>query len=81
MGGGRGGGYSDNGNWRGIHNLGQNNYHTIPFSSRKSDFYGHFQRKNSFNFYITGLKRAYVNYSLANFKKAATILDKIFGTY
>ena len=75
------GGYSDYGNRRGIHDLGQNNYHTIPFSSRKNDFYGHFQRKISFNFYIIGLKRAYVNYSFANFKKAAKILEKTFGTY
>ena len=43
------------------HNSGQNNYHTITFFfSRKSNFYGNFQRKNIFDFYIISFKRNYV---------------------
>ena len=50
--------YSDNGNQRGGHNLGQNNYHIIAFCfSRKSNFYRHIQRKNSFHFYTISFKR------------------------
>ena len=32
------------------HNSSPENYHTITFLSWKSNFYGHFQRKNSFHF-------------------------------
>ena len=40
-------GDSDNGNERGGgHNSGQNNYRTITFFARKSNFYRYFQRKN-----------------------------------
>ena len=53
------------------HNSGQNNY-TIIFVSRKSNFYGHFQSKNSFHFYIVSFKRTYINRSLANFNRAAS---------
>ena len=48
----------------GGHNSSQNNYHTITFFSRKSDFYDHFQRKNSFRLSIISFKRTYVNCSL-----------------
>ena len=48
----------------GGHNSSQNNYHTITFFSRKSDFYDHFQRKNSFRLSIITFKRTYVNGSL-----------------
>ena len=40
--------------------------------SRKSYFYEHFQRKHEFYFYNISLKRAYVNFSLTNFKKVAS---------
>ena len=48
----------------GEHNSDQNNYHTKGFFSRKSKFYGHFQRKNSFYFYIISFKITYKNSSL-----------------
>ena len=43
---------------KGGHNLGQNNYHTITFFffSKKNNFHGHFQRKNSFQFTSLVLK-------------------------
>ena len=34
------------------------------FLSRKSNFYGHFQKKNSFDFYIISFKITYANCSL-----------------
>ena len=56
----------------GGHNSHQNNYHTITFFSRKSNFYAHFQRKNSFHFFLVSFKRTYVNFSLANIKRVAS---------
>ena len=71
--------HSDNGNQRG-HNSGQNNNnHMVTFFSRKSNFYGHFQRTNSFHFYIISFKRKYVNCSLANFKRLASSDEKLYN--
>ena len=56
----------------GGHNSHQNNCHTIAFFSRKSNFYAHFQRKNSFHFFLVSFKRTYVNFSLANIKRVAS---------
>ena len=71
-------GNSDNGNQRG-HNSGQNNNHTVTFVSRKSNFYGHFRRTNSFHFHIISFKRKYVNCSLANFKRLASSHEKLYN--
>ena len=71
-------GDSDNGNQRGGgHSSGQNNYHTRTFFSRKSNSYGHFQRKSRFHFHITSFKWTYINCSLANFKRVASSHDKL----
>ena len=62
------------------HNSSQNNYHIITFFFlRKSNFYGHFQRKNSFHFYIISFKRSYVNCSLAIFKGVATFHEMLYN--
>ena len=63
---------------KGWYNSRQNKYHTIPFFLEKSNFYGHFQRKSSFHFYIS-FKRAYVNCSLANFKRVASSYEKLYN--
>ena len=70
-------GDSDNGNQRGGHSSGQNNYHTRTFCSRKSNSYGHFQRKSRFHFHITSFKWTYINCSLTNFKRVASSHDKL----
>ena len=64
---------------KGGHNSSQNNYHIITFFLRKSNFYGHFQRKNSFHFYIISFKRSYVNCSLDIFKRVATFHEMLYN--
>ena len=72
-------GDSDNGNQKRGHKSGQNKYHTIKFFiSRKRNFYGYFQGKNSFHFYIIKFKRKYVYCSLPDFKKVASSHEESF---
>ena len=63
------------------HNSGQNNYTKTFFFSRKrkSNFNGHFQRKNSFHFCIINFKRTCVNCSLAKFKRVAFFHEKLYN--
>ena len=54
-------GDSDNGNQKGGHNAGQNNYYTITFFFQGKVTF----KENSFHFYIINFKRTYVNCNLA----------------
>ena len=45
----------------------------------EKQIYGHFQRKNSFNFYIASSNRAYAKGSLANFKRVASSDEKFYN--
>ena len=45
----------------------------------EKQIYGHFQRKNSFNFYIVSFNRAYAKGSLANFKRVASSHEKLYN--
>ena len=60
---------------------GQSNYHTIKkfFFSRKKNFYGDFQRKNSFDFCIISFKGTCVNCNNANFKRVASSHEKLYN--
>ena len=43
-----------------------------------NNVYDYFQRTNSLHFYIISFKRAYVNCSLANFKRVASSHEKLY---
>ena len=45
----------------------------------EKQIYGHYQRKNSFNFYIVSFNRAYAKGSLANFKRVASSHEKLYN--
>ena len=45
----------------------------------EKQIYGHFQRQNSFNFYIVSFNRAYAKGSLANFKRVASSHEKLYN--